>query len=470
MLRRAMGKKIKAEMDAQRAIFVTDCAEHNKIPEAKANELFDLIDKFAGYGFNKSHAAAYALVAYQTAWMKAHHKPEFFAASMAYDIHLTDKLAIFVDDMRRLGVPCLPPCINASVADFSVEGISVRYALAALKGVGEKAMEELCEERAATGPFKDLNNFADRVDPRLLNRRQLESLAAGGAFDAVAPSREAVFAAAETILSHAASVHDQRTSGQGGLFGGDGGTGVAPIRLPQAANWSLAERMAAEKEAFGFYFSAHPIDRYRHLATGQGARSYVEICGMPLAASEPVFVNGRRQPAPTLKMAVLVEDARWRTSARGTRYLMATVSDHSGQFIASCFDAEVSTELEAKAREGACVLLSVEADRRAGEETPRFTARGLQSFEGMTANARLILDIETAEPEALFALAALLEGHGGGRGEAWLNAILPDGGTARILLGRNYLLDAELAANVERLPGVKALLRPAPPPQLALVS
>jgi DNA polymerase-3 subunit alpha len=130
----------------------------------------------------------------------------------------------------------------------------------------------------------------------------------------------------------------------------------------------------------------------------------------------------------------------------------------------------VSTELEAKAREGACVLLSVEADRRAGEETPRFTARGLQSFEGMTANARLILDIETAEPEALFALAALLEGHGGGRGEAWLNAILPDGGTARILLGRNYLLDAELAANVERLPGVKALLRPAPPPQLALVS
>jgi DNA polymerase-3 subunit alpha len=135
------------------------------MPAAKANELFDLIDKFAGYGFNKSHAAAYALVAYQTAWVKAHHKPEFFAASMAYDIHLTDKLAIFVDDMRRIGVPCLPPCINASVADFSVEGISVRYALAALKGVGEKAMEELCEERTATGPFKDLNDFADRVDP-----------------------------------------------------------------------------------------------------------------------------------------------------------------------------------------------------------------------------------------------------------------------------------------------------------------
>ena len=471
LLRRAMGKKIKAEMDAQREIFVKGCAEHNKISAAKANELFDLIDKFAGYGFNKSHAAAYALVAYQTAWMKAHHKPEFFAASMAYDIHLTDKLAIFVDDMRRLGVPCLPPCINASVADFSVEGISVRYALAALKGVGEKAMEELCEERDANGPFKDLNDFADRVDPRLLNRRQLESLAAGGAFDAVAPSREAVFAAAETILSHAASVHDARASGQGGLFGGDSGTGVAPIRLPQAANWSLAERMAAEKEAFGFYFSAHPTDRYRHLAASHGAKSFIEICAMPAPANvEPVFVNGKRQSAPTQKMAVLVEEARWRTSARGNRYLLVTLSDHSGQFIASCFDAEVSTELEAKGKEGACVLLSVEIDRRPGEEAPRFTVRSLQSFENLTSNARLILDIETADPETLGALAAILDGHGGGRGEVRLKARLPGGGSAYILLGRNYLLDAELAATVERLPGVFVTLRPAEPPRLALVS
>ncbi len=471
LLRRAMGKKIQAEMDAQREIFVRGCAEHNQIPEGKANELFDLIDKFAGYGFNKSHAAAYALVAYQTAWMKAHHKPEFFAASMSYDIHLTDKLTIFVDDMRRLGVPCMAPCINASTADFSVEGIGVRYALAALKGVGERAMEELCEERAANGPFTDLNNFADRVDPRLLNRRQLESLAAGGAFDGIAPSREVVFAAAETVLSHAASVHDARTSGQGNMFGGDGGAGVPPIRLPQTPNWSLAERMAAEKEAFGFYFSAHPTDRYRHLASSHGARSFVEICGMPSSAgSEPVFVNGKRQPSPTIKMAVLVEEARWRTSARGNRYLLATLSDHSGQFIASCFDADVSAELEAKGKEGACLLVSVETDRRPGEETPRFTVRNVQSFEGLTSNARLVLEIETAEPEAMGALAAMLDGHGGGRGEVRLKASLPGGGSADILLGRGYLLDAELTATIERMPGVVAHLRPAEAPRLALVS
>ena len=192
LLRRAMGKKIKSEMDAQRARFVEGCAAHSITP-AKASELFDLIDKFAGYGFNKSHAAAYALVAYHTGWLKAHHRPEFYAASMSFDIALTDKLALFVEDMRRGEVECLPPCINASQAAFSVEDGKVRYALGALKGVGEKAMEALVAEREAKGPFKSLDDFAERIDPRLLNRRQIESLAAAGAFDAICPgSRSSV--------------------------------------------------------------------------------------------------------------------------------------------------------------------------------------------------------------------------------------------------------------------------------------
>jgi len=239
LLRRAMGKKIKSEMDAQRATFVDGCARHNNIPSAKANELFDLIDKFAGYGFNKSHAAAYALVAYQTAWLKEHHRAEFYAASMSFDMALTDKLAIFVEDVRRGGVDCLPPDINASNAFFTVENGAVRYALGALKGVGEKAMEALVEERERGGPFVSLEDFAGRIDPRLLNRRQLESLAAAGAFDAIKPERAAVFAAAATILAHAASAHDQRTSGQAGLFGANSAE-AAPIRLPRDVSWSLA--------------------------------------------------------------------------------------------------------------------------------------------------------------------------------------------------------------------------------------
>ena len=287
LLRRAMGKKIKSEMDAQRAGFVAGCERVNKIPAAKANELFDLIDKFAGYGFNKSHAAAYALVAYQTAWLKAHHRHEFYAASMCFDMAQTDKLAIFVEDMRRMGLECLPPSINASEAEYSVETIgedlAVRYALGALKGVGEKAMEQLVEERGANGPFRSLDDFAARIDPRLLNRRQIESLAGGGAFDGLA-ERSAAFAAAETILAAASSAADARTSGQGGLFG-EGPANVVPIRMPTSESWSLAQRMAQEKESFGFYFSAHPVDNFRHLVEAHGARSFAQLATVPVPAA-----------------------------------------------------------------------------------------------------------------------------------------------------------------------------------------
>ncbi|HEX8669227.1 MAG TPA: DNA polymerase III subunit alpha [Allosphingosinicella sp.] len=450
LLRRAMGKKIKAEMDAQRERFVTGCAEKG-IARPKANELFDLIDKFAGYGFNKSHAAAYALVAYQTAWLKAHHPVEFYAASMCFDIHQTDKLAIFVDDMRRMAVECLPPSVNASEAEFAVEaieeGLAVRYALGALKGVGEKAMEQLVEERRSRGAFKSLDDFADRVDPRLLNRRQLESLAGGGAFDGLDGNRAAVFAAAETILAHAASAAEARESGQGGLFGGAGDVDVAPIRMPVAPTWTLAQRMAAEKESFGFYFSAHPVDRYRHLAEAHGARSFAALASLPAPA------DGGRTAAV---MAGLVEDARWRTSAKGRRYLMATMSDASGQFVATVFDDDAAAQVENAAKSGACALLNVELDRRPGEETPRVTVRSLQPFESLSKRARLQLEVEVDEVDAIRRLAAAVAEDRGGHGELRLRARL-DTGEAEVVLGRDFQLDAELAARIERVEGVTAV-------------
>jgi DNA polymerase-3 subunit alpha len=465
LLRRAMGKKIKAEMDAQRAGFVAGCERVNAIPKAKANELFDLIDKFAGYGFNKSHAAAYALVAYQTAWLKAHHPVEFYAASMCFDIHQTDKLSIFVDDMRRMEVECRPPSINASEAEFAVEeageGLAVRYALGALKGVGEKAMEQLVAERREKGRFRSLDDFAERVDPRLLNRRQLESLAGGGAFDEVDGNRAGVFAAAETILAHAASAADARESGQGGLFGGE--SNVVPIRMPVAATWTLAQRMAAEKEAFGFYFSAHPVDRYRHLAEAHGAKSFAALATLPAPA------DGGRTGAV---MAGLVEEARWRTSARGRRYLMATLSDASGQFAATVFDDAAAAQVEAAASSGACALLNVELDRRPGEEAPRVTVRSFQPFEGLSKRARLKLEVEVDDSSALHRLAAALADDRGGHGELRLKVRL-DEGEAEVVLGRDFRLDAELAARIERVPGVTAVrlsVLSAGQPRLALVS
>ena len=462
LLRRAMGKKIKAEMDAQRERFVTGCGEKG-IERPKANELFDLIDKFAGYGFNKSHAAAYALVAYHTAWLKAHHPVVFYAASMSFDIHQTDKLAIFVDDMRRMGTGCLPPCINASEADFTVEqtgeGSAVRYGLGALKSVGEKAMEQLVEERRENGPFKSLDDFAERVDPRLLNRRQIESLAAGGAFDAVAPNRAVAFAGAETILAHAASAADARTSGQGGLFGGE--SQVAPIRMPGAAAWSLAQRMAAEKDAFGFYFSAHPVDRYRHLGEAHGARRFTDLSALPAPA------EGGRSGAV---MAALVEEARWRVSAKGRRYMMATMSDSSGQFVATVFDDDICTRVEEAAKAGTCALLTVELDRKPGEDAPRVTVKALQPFESLSKRTRLRLEVEVEDGDAVRALAAAVVDHRGGNGELRLRAGFGQG-AAEVVLGRDFQLDAELAARIERLPGVLSVrLAVAPAPRLALVS
>ncbi len=233
----------------------------------------------------------------------------------------------------------------------------MRYALGALKGVGERAMDEMCAERCAGGPFRNLEDFADRIDPRLLNRRQLESLAAGGAFEELGHDRATIFAAAETILAHANAAAAARISGQGGLFGGDMAADVPPIRLPTGQHWSMAETMAAEKEAFGFYFSAHPTDSYRHLAQAHGCRSFTEWCAMPAPPAPEPDERGRRQPAPTVSMAALIEDARWRTSARGNRYLMVACSDASGQFQASCFDDEVSVRIEEAAKAGGCGLL-----------------------------------------------------------------------------------------------------------------
>ena len=452
LLRRAMGKKKKDEMDAQRARFVSGCAE-KEISAAKANELFDLIDKFAGYGFNKSHAAAYALLAYQTAWLKAHYPHEFYAASMSFDIDQTDKLSIFVDDARRLDVALVGPCINRSDAAFSVEadgdGWQVRYGLGALKGVGERAMEQLVAEREAHGAFSTLNGFCDRIDPRMLNRRQIEALAAAGAFDAIEPDRASVFAGAEVLLATASQAADERVSGQGGLFGGDTAT-MPAVQLPRTEPWSLAEAMAREKDAFGFYFSAHPVSSYQALTEGLRARSFGDLCA---AAPAP---PGERRPAT---MAVLVESVKWRTSQRGNRYLQVILSDRSGQFPASCFDEGAAQALETLADNGGCALLGVECDWREGEDAPRIAVRTAQSLETLVERTPQRLTLVIEQESALAGLADLLSSARGGRGEVVLE-IAPDASSAAIAairIGRDFRIGQELVHRIDRLPGVGAV-------------
>nr|WP_294850156.1 DNA polymerase III subunit alpha [uncultured Sphingomonas sp.] len=458
LLRRAMGKKIQSEMDAQRARFVEGAAVHEITP-VKANELFDLIDKFAGYGFNKSHAAAYALVAYHTAWLKAHHGPEFFAASMSYDIHQTDKLSLFVEDIRRSGIEVLPPDVNASEAAFSVEDGKVRYALGALKGVGEKAMESLVEERKRGGDFTSLEDFASRIDPKILNRRQLESLAAAGAFDGLHADRATVHAAAEIILAHAASAHEQRTSGQHGLFGGPSEDEVAHIRLPSGASWSLAERMAAERDSFGFYFSAHPVDAQKHLLAAHKVKAFGDLASMPGPSD-----GGRSQAM----MAGLIEGARWRTSAKGRRYMMASISDSSGQYEATAFDDEACSDLEAAAKQGACGLMTVELDRRPGEDVPRVTVKRFQPLDQLAKRTRLQMKLILSKTSQVHEIQRELNDAKGGNGIVRVVISISEGRTANILLGQDFQLDAELAMRLGRILGDEHVDLSAPP-KMALV-
>jgi DNA polymerase-3 subunit alpha len=368
-------------------------------------------------------------------------------------------LGVFVEDMRRGGVECLPPDINSSHAFFTVENGAVRYALGALKGVGEKAMEALVAERTSGGPFSSLEDFAARIDPRLLNRRQLESLSAAGAFDSINADRAAVFGASETILAHAASAQDQRISGQAGLFGANSAE-AAPIRLPRDASWTLAQRMAAERDAFGFYFSAHPVDSARHLLAAHRVKTFAEIVETQVAEGERVGST----------MAGLVEEARWRTSAKGRRYMIATLSDSSGQFVATAFDDEATAALEGAAKAGQCGLLTVELDRRAGDETPRVTIKRFQALTDLAKRTRLQMTVRVPDAGAVERLARELANARGANGLLRFIVPIASGGEAVIVAGRDYALDAEVAARIEQVTGEGSVdLSVQEPPKLALV-
>jgi DNA polymerase-3 subunit alpha len=446
LLRRAMGKKIQAEMDAQRLRFVEGCKEVSDIDKAKANELFDLIDKFAGYGFNKSHAAAYALLAYQTAWLKTHYPHEFYAASMCFDMHQSEKLAVFVDDMRRNGVALEGPDMNRSEAEFTVErteeGYAVRYALAGIRNVGEKAMDALVAEREAKGRFATLEELFRRAPYGSMNRRQLEGLAGAGAFDSLEKNRAKIIASADMLLAVADEAERSRTSGQAALFGGDDHATPA-VRLAEVEAWPRAEQMAKERENFGFYFAAHPVGQWRAIASANGARSHASLIGSG--------VSGGRQAAV---MAAMVEGVQRRKTKRGKDFVMADFSDSSGQFSASCFEESLVEPMLKWAAEGTCLLLTVELDSPSPDEPPRVTVRGARPLSEVKDAARMELRFEVDRAEALQELALLLTRGAEGRGEVF--AVLKTGHSSEPLvrLGRSFQLDGDLAERVSAIEGI----------------
>ncbi|HML10960.1 MAG TPA: DNA polymerase III subunit alpha [Stellaceae bacterium] len=445
LLRRAMGKKIKAEMDAQQELFVKGAMERG-VDKRRAELIFDQMARFAGYGFNKSHAAAYALVTYQTAYLKANYPVEFLAASMTLDMGNTDKLNQFRAELGRLGIALLPPDINRSEVEFAVEtdpkigNPAIRYALAAVKGVGAQAMRDLVAERAANGAFKDLFDFARRLDARSFNRRQFESLVKAGAFAALNPNRAQSLAAIDLLLRQASLAAEERTSKQESLFGGADSTFAERPKLPVVEDWPAVEKLQHEFDAIGFYLSAHPLDPYGKSLERAGILSFGDLPAALAAHSATRF-----------RLAGIVVGKKERTSARGNRFAFVQLSDTSGVFEITVFSDVLGPSRELL--DGGQPLI-VTVDVRSEEQSLRLTAQRIEPLDKVVAHAAAGMKVFIGAEEALTRLKGLFQREAvGGRGRVTVVLDLPDR-EVEIALPGGFRVDPRIRAAVKSLPGI----------------
>jgi len=418
ILRRAMGKKIKEEMDKQRGRFCEGAVERG-VGSEKASYIFDLVTKFASYGFNKSHAAAYALVAYHTAYLKANYPVEFMAAIMTLDMGNTDKLAAFKQELNRMEVPLLLPDINRSGVCFTVEKVpadyceeeddprqnqGVRYALGAIKGVGEKAMEGIVQERTENGFYKDIYDFSERVNPKLLNKRQVERLAAAGAFDGLLPERAQAYAAADIVMRMAQMEAKERESEQTNLFAGAIATAVDKPLLPIVKQWTDTQMLDEERKAVGFYISAHPLDSYETVLERERIISAREVYG------DLGFVG------QTVRMAGAILSYREGMTKRGNKFGRLTLSDRTDSFEMMAFEDDLE-QMRTLVDEGAPMVVAVQVRKRDDDDTVGLSCRGMESLEQVAAQSSKGLFVDVEAEDAFAAIKAVLERKSGGKGQ-----------------------------------------------------
>jgi DNA polymerase-3 subunit alpha len=446
LLRRAMGKKIQEAMDAERPKFLDGSAK-NGVDAKKAMEVWNLLDKFANYGFNKSHAAAYAVVSYQTGWLKANHPVEFMAAVMNCDIHLTDKLGVFIEETKRkLEIEVVPPCVNRSLATYSVEGDKIHYALGALKNVGGEAMKMIVDARKEGGNFVDLFDLARRVDLKRVGKRPMEMLARSGAFDQLDGNRRKCLESVDALVAYSAATFEQKNSAQGGLFG-DSGEDLPAPRLPMPEDWLPTERLAMEHLAIGFYLSGHPLDDY----LGPLKRKKV----LTLAEVE----NKARGGAFATKLAGTISGKQERKSARGNRFAFVQCSDPTGLFECTVFSDTLEKYRDFLAP-GQNVVLTVEATMEADQL--KLLCRGAQLVDAAVADAAAMgLKVYIGEEAAIGSVATRLEeanksGNPRQRGPVHLVLMHPDlPGEVEVALKQEYVLNPQIAGALKHVPGVQ---------------
>ena len=436
LLRRAMGKKIQSEMDMQRGAFM-DGAFARGISRDKASDIFDTIDKFAGYGFPKAHAAAYAMVAYQTAYVKANHPVEFMAASMTLDMHNTDKLAALRSELTRLGIEILPPDVNKSEVTFAVENGAIRYALAAVKNVGVGAMEALVEAREKDGPFMTLGDFAGRLDGSVVNKRLLENLVRAGALDCIDDHRAQLFEGVETVLRYAQQKASERASQQVSLFEGD--ETVASISLPNGPDWRPMERLSEEFNAIGFYLSAHPLDAYAGT-----------LEALKVVKAKDVNALTADDCGQPVRMAGTVVSKRERVGRRNNRYAFVALSDDTGTFEITMF-SKVLSESRELLESGAPVLLTLDAQLE--EDKVRLLTRKVEGLEKALAARVRNLKIHVEKDIPVGELQDLLAADGRGKGRVIVLA-RSNGQMVEVALPGGYAIQSKTLAGLKDVPGV----------------
>ncbi|WP_153768923.1 DNA polymerase III subunit alpha [Labrenzia sp. CE80] len=434
LLRRAMGKKIAAEMEVQRARFVDGAVERG-VNKAQAGSIFDLVAKFANYGFNKSHAAAYALVSYHTAWLKANHPVEFMAASMTLDMGNTEKLGDFRQEARRMGIEIVPPSINRSMVEFDVQDGKVVYAMGAIKGVGEQAVEHIVEVRSQ-GAFKSLGDFARRISPKQLNKRTLENLLAAGAFDELEPNRARVLEGLDRIMGLAQRTEENKTLGQDELFGGS--DSEEPLQLPDVAGWTPDVRLQREHAAIGFYLSAHPLDEYDELLEKMRVQPWAK------------FAEAVKKGASAGRLAGTVISKQERKTKTGNKMGIVRFSDGTGQFEGLLFKEKLEQFRDAL-EPGRSMVILVGADMR--DDEPSIRIEQVDPIEKVAARVQKSMRVFLRDDRPIQSLVRHLNVRG--EGDVTVVVLLENGAReVEVKLPGRFRLSPEIAGALKAVPGV----------------
>ncbi|MDI7864376.1 DNA polymerase III subunit alpha [Rhizobiaceae bacterium n13] len=436
LLRRAMGKKIKEEMDQQRARFV-DGAVKNGVSKPQSDLIFDLLAKFANYGFNKSHAAAYAIVSYQTAYLKAHYPVEFLAASMTLDMANTEKVNDFRQDAGRLGIKVIAPSVQTSFRHFETGDKCIYYSLAAIKGVGESAVEHIVETRGDK-PFASIEDFCLRIDPKQINRRVLESLISAGAFDCFGYDRAQLISGLDRIMGYAQRAQENKVSGQSDMFGAGAATGPEVLSFPAFTPWLSSEKLHREFQVLGFYLSAHPLDAYNALLGKMRVQTFAD------------FSTAVKQGATAGRLAGTVTSKQERKTRTGNKMGIVTFSDSSGQYEAVLF-SEGLNQYRDLLEAGKSLVITVAAEER--PEGIGLRIQTAQSLEEKSVQMQKALRVYVRDSGPLKAVAAHLNARGDGL--VSFIVIKEDGRREiEVELTEKYRISPEIAAALRSAPGV----------------